>query len=222
MFTKNIIKKSLILILFFIFALFLSGCSTLSYVGNDYVANNNETVKTNEDFLFNTYKKTLDNANVKIGISRTPVPELLALYVKVENLSYELPYVFKVEDLIVKNPEGLVKFITSNNYLSIWQSQEAASMSSMSNMSATITNITGMNANYNDYNQSVAQNSSSQSNKSAFNYLELNGDKILKHSIKTSATISPRKSQYFYFFFEDTEKFPITVTYKTLSYQFKL
>lgn len=219
---KNQIKKIITLTAFTVLAFLLCGCSTLSYVGEDYASNNTETVRTNEDFLFNTYKKTINNANIKMGISKTAVPEILTLYVRVENLSQETPYTFKVEDLHVKSPEKAIQFITSNNYLSIWQTQEASSMSAMGNMTSTITNMTGMNSNYNDYNQSMVQNAAEQTNKSAFTYLETNGNKILKHSIKTATTISPRKSQYFYFFFEDPGSFPITVNYKNLTYQFKL
>ena len=100
-------------------ATFLSGCATLTYVGEDYSQNNLQTVKTTEDLVFNTYKKTTDNANIKIGITKTPVPEILALYVQVENLSYETPYVFKVEDLRLSNAQREIQFISSNNYLSI-------------------------------------------------------------------------------------------------------
>ena len=164
------IKKLKFLIL--ISAMFLlSGCATLTYVGDDYNSNNTQTVKTNEDFIFNVYKKSNENVNVKMGISKTPVPELLALYVQVENLSYETPYIFKVEDIILSNPDKTLQFITSNNYLDIWQNQEASSMAAMSSMGATITNMTGMNANYNEFNQSMVQNSSEQSNKSAFSRL---------------------------------------------------
>lgn len=203
-------------------ALVLSGCATLSYTGEDYSQENIQTVKTQEDFVFNVYKKSTGDINLKLGITRTPVPEILALYVQAENLSYETPYVFKVEDLRVFNPDGELQFITTNNYLSIYQTQEASSMAAMSSMGATFTNMTGMTANYNDYNQSMIQNSSEASNKSVFSRIEEVGSQILKHSIKYSATISPRRSQYYYFFFEDKDKFPISVKYKDLNYQFKL
>ncbi len=217
---KKIKKIKLILLTLMMFL--LSGCATLTYVGDDYNSNNTQTVKTNEDFIFNVYKKTNDNINVKMGISKTPVPEILALYIQIENLSYETPYIFKVEDLSMSNPDKTLQFITSNNYLDIWQNQEASSMAAMSSMGATLTNMTGMNANYNEFNQTMVQNSSEQSNKSAFSRLETIGNQILKHSIKHSATISPRRSQYFYFFFEDLDKYPIIVQYKNLSYQFQL
>ena len=213
---------------FFIFSVLscglvlLSGCSTLSYVGEDYNQENIQTVKTDEDFVFNVYKKTVDNTNVKVGITRTPVPEILALYIQVENLSYETPYIFKVEDLNISNPDRELQFITTSNYLNIYQTQEASSMAAMSSMGATLTNMTGMTSNYNEFNQSMVQNSSEQSNKSVFSKIEQIGNQISKHSIKYSSTVSPRKSQYFYFFFEDLEKFPIYVKYKDLNYQFTL
>ena len=202
--------------------LFISGCSTLDYVGEDYNVSNKQTLKTQEDFVFNVYKKSLSNANVKVGISKTPIMEILALYVQIENLSYETPYVFKVEDLQLSDPSKQLQFITSNNYLSIWQTQESNSMNSMSVMGSTIQNMSGMNSNYNDINQAVIQNSAQQTNESAYNRLEVLGNRILKHSVKYSSTISPRKAQYYYFFFEDPQKYPLTVRYKGLSYQFNL
>ncbi len=218
----KIINNLFTFLILSIISLGLCGCSTLSYVGDDYSQDNIQTVKTDEDFVFNVYKKSLDNANIKIGITRTPVPEILALYIQVENLSYETPYIFKVEDLNISNPDRELQFITTSNYLNIYQTQEASSMAAMSSMGATLTNMTGMTSNYNEFNQSMVQNSSEQSNKSVFSKIEQIGNQISKHSIKYSSTISPRKSQYFYFFFEDLEKFPISINYKNLNYQFTL
>ena len=203
-------------------AVFFSGCATLDYTGDDYSSSNLQTVKTTEDLVFNTYKKTIDNVNVKIGISKTPVPEILALYVQVENLSYDLPYTFKVEDLRLSNNQSYIPFITSNNYLNIYNNQEASSMAAMSSVGASISNMTGMTANMNEFNQSMMQTSAQQSTDTTFSHLERIGNQISKHSIKHSSTISPRKSQYFYFFFEDLDNFPIYVKYRTLSYQFNL
>lgn len=203
-------------------ALLLSGCATLTYSGPDYDANNIQSVKTNEDFVFSVYKKTTNGANIKMGISRTPVPEILALFVQVENLSYETPYVFRVDNLKISNPDEELKFITSANYLNIYQTQESASMAAMSNMGSALSNMTGMMANYNDINQSMVQNQAEQTNKSAYTRIDAISNQISAHSIKTASTIHPRKSQYFYFFFEDLDKFPIKVFYKDLSYEFRL
>ena len=202
--------------------LFVTGCATLDYVGEDYNQNNTQTIKTDEDFVFNVYKKSDKNTNFKIGISKTPVNEILALYVQVENLSYETPYVFRVENLRLYNPDKELQFITSSNYLNIYQAQEASSMTAMSSMGATLSNMTGMTANYETFNQTMMQNSAQQSNQSAYSRLEQIGNQISKHSIKYSSTISPRKSQYFYFFFEDLDSFPVYVNYKNLNYQFTL
>ena len=215
-------KKFLGLFILFCSMIFMSGCSTLDYVGEDYNVSNKQTVKTQEDFVFNVYKKSLSNANVKVGISKTPIMEVLALYVQIENLSYETPYVFKVEDLILSDSSKNLQFITSNNYLSIWQSQESNSMNALSAMGTTIQNMSGMTANYNDVNQTIIQNTAQQTNQSAYNRLDTIGNRILKHSVKYSSTISPRKSQYYYFFFEDSQKYPLTVRYKGLNYQFNL
>ena len=206
----------------FLLSIALFGCSSLDYTGEDYRSENTQTIKTAEDFVFNTYKKTLDEANIKIGISRTPVQEILALYVQVENLSYDKPYTFKVEDLRVYDSQGEIQFITSNNYLSIYQTQEASSMASMATVGANFSNMAGMTANYNEINQGMIQNSAQTSNQDAYTKMEILGNQILKHSIRISSNISPRKAQYFYFFFQNRESSPINVKYKTLNYQFKL
>lgn len=214
--------KSVKFLILFAISLMLFGCASLEYTGEDYKAENSQTVKTNEDFVFSTYKKSLDSVNVKIGISKTPVQEILALYVQIENLNYESPYTFKVEDLRVYDEDGDIQFITSNNYLSIYQTQEASSMSAMSTMGATFQNMSGLTAQYNEINQTNIQNVSQMANDDAFNRMEVLGNGILKHSIRVSSNISPRKTQYFYFFFQDKEKSPIYVKYKGLIYQFKL
>ena len=215
--------KKVVCLAFVMSLAFLScGCATLSYTGDDYSETNLQTIKTSEDFIFNTYKKSIDNANIKIGISKTPVPEILSLYVQIENLSYETPYIFKVEDLRLSNNERELQFITSSNYLNIYNNQEATSMAAMGAMSATLTNMTGMTANMNEFNQSMMQNTAQQSSKSAFSRLEEVGNQISKHSIKHSSTISPRRSQYYYFFFEDLGVFPVNVNYRGLKYQFEL
>lgn len=218
----NLIKTFLLFGFLACTSLILSGCTTLSYTGEDYSQNNIQTIKTTEDLVFNTYKKTLGNINVKMGISKTPVPEVLALYVQIENLSYETPYIFRVEDLHMANDEREMQFITTNNYLNIYNNQEASSLSAMGAMSATLTNMTGMTANMNEFNQSMMQNTTQESNKSTFSRLEKVGEQIARHSIQHSSTISPRRSQYFYFFFEDLDTFPIHVTYKGLKYQFNM
>lgn len=219
---KNLLKIFLSFGFLISGALILSGCATLTYTGEDYSQTNLQTVKTTEDLVFNTYKKTLGNVNVKMGISKTPVPEILALYVQIENLSYETPFVFRVSDLNLSNKDSAIQFITSNNYLNIYNAQEASSMAAMGAMSATLTNMTGMTANMNEMNQSMMQNSAQESNRSAFSRLEQIGEQISKHSIQHSSTISPRRSQYFYFFFENLDNFPVFVEYKTLKYQFNL
>lgn len=214
--------KTINFLILFAVSLMLFGCASLEYTGEDYKAENSQTVKTNEDFTFTTYKKSLDNVNVKIGISKTPVQEILALYVQVENLNYESPYTFKVEDLRVYDEDGDIQFITSNNYLSIYQTQESASMSAMSTMGATFQNMSGLTAQYSEINQSTVQTASQMANNDAFSRMENLGNGILKHSIRVSSSVSPRKAQYFYFFFQDKEKSPIYVKYKNLVYQFKL
>lgn len=216
----NVFKKSL-LALVFTFSFLMCGCTSLNYSGDDYSSANVQEIKTNEEFLFKTYKKTDNNINLKVGISKTQIPEILAIYVQVENLAYETPYIFKVEDLEVYNPDGIVQFISSNNYLNIYQTQEASIMASGSTIGANLANMTNMMSNYTtDFNQTAMQNKSSQISEDTFSRIDTIGQQILKHSIKYSSTISPRKSQYYYFFIEDLDKYPLKIKYKDLIYQF--
>jgi len=202
-------------------ALGLCGCATSSYVGEDYNSSNMQTVKTNEEFMFDVYKKSIDNTNVKIGISKTTIPEILAIYVQIDNLSYETPYIFKVDDLRVYAQDKEVKLISSSSYLNIYQAAEASSMAAMSSIAPTLQNMTGMMTNYNEINQTMIQNANQESSSSAFSKMETIGNQISKHSIKYSSAISPRKSQYYYFFIENTDEPLLTVKYKTLNYQFR-
>lgn len=212
--------KSLKFITLFLLSIILFGCASLEYTGEDSKNVVSKTSKTQEDFVFNTFKKSLDNINVNVGISKTPVQEILVLYVQIENLSYETPYIFRVSDLKVFDSNGEVRFITSNNYLNIYQAQEASSMNSMSVMGATLTNIAGITSNYNEINQTMLQNASQTSSIDTYTKMTNLGNGILQHSIQTSSTINPRKSQYYYFFFQNNEAYPIAVKYKTLNYQF--
>ena len=214
--------KTIKFLAIFLLSMMLFGCSSLEYTGEDYKSENTQTIKTSEDFVFKIYKKSLNNANIKIGISKTSIMEILALYVQVENLSYETPYLFKVEDLRIYDNEGELKFITSNNYLNIYQSQEAQAITSMSTIGSTLTNIAGVTTNYNEINQTMMQNTAQSSNQDTYTKIGDLGNRILKHSIKVSSNISPRKAQYFYFFFENRDEFPINVKYKSLNYQFNL
>lgn len=208
--------------LLFVFSLCLVGCATLSYVGDDYSPENTYTIKTNEEFLFNVYKKTIDNVNVKVGITRTSVAEILAIIVQVENMSYETPYTFKVSDLKVFDPEKEIQFLSTNTYLSVWQTQEASSMSAVGSLGTTISTMTGLNGSYNEYNQAVVQNNNQQNAQTTIKRLDNLGNGISQHTVRSSSVIGPRKSQYYYFFFEDTNNFPIKVNYRDLSYQFNL
>ncbi|MBR1616644.1 hypothetical protein IJ670_00685 [bacterium] len=214
-------KKYILNFILILLATFsLAGCATLSYVGDDDTIQK-QTVKTDEDFVFTVYKKNMDNINVKVGISKSPIIEIMALYIQIENLSYDTPYVFRVEDLELRDSEGRLQFITSDNYLNLYHSQEAAQMSSMSVLAPTIQNMTGMMTNYNEINQSAVQASNQEASKSTFAKMETIGNQILKHSTKVSATIQPRKSRYFYFFFQNEDNYPLTVIYKKLKYLFK-
>ena len=73
-------KHNLIKNLFLTFVLagsmaVLSGCTSLSYVGDDFDSKNSATVQTNELFTFSTYNKTSseENIDMKVGVSKTQI-----------------------------------------------------------------------------------------------------------------------------------------------------
>ena len=81
-------KKPLLAAILSVFslALFLTGCTSLNYVDDDFDETKVSTVQTNEMFNISTYMKTSGNQTVKMGISQTPLEGAMVLFVQIKNL----------------------------------------------------------------------------------------------------------------------------------------
>ena len=82
----------------------LSGCTSLSYVGDDFDSKKSAALQTSELFTFSTYTKTSDEENIdmKLGVAKTPLPDALVVYINVKNNSKAADYVFYLKDLVIK------------------------------------------------------------------------------------------------------------------------
>ena len=83
----NLIKNLFLTTLLAGSMMIFTGCTSLSYVGDDFDSKNSATVQTNELFTFSTYNKTSNEENIamKVGVSKTPLPDALVVYVGVQN-----------------------------------------------------------------------------------------------------------------------------------------
>ena len=119
-------KKPLLAAILSVFslALFLTGCTSLNYVDDDFDETKVSTVQTNEMFNISTYMKTSGNQTVKMGISQTPLEGAMVLFVQIKNNS-DMLYRFNVEDIYVESPIGEISFITPSSYIEAYQNYEA-------------------------------------------------------------------------------------------------
>lgn len=205
-------------------ALALSGCSTLSYVGDDYNAKNSAFIQTDEMFYFSTYNKTStdEDISMRVGVSKTPVPDILATYVQINNNSTTNDYVFYTKDFVISANNAPVELITSSNYLGAYQSSQAGALASMSQASSTIGNIANIANTYQRLNQTspVAESANVSSNDGAYKQISAVVEGISQHTINNAAVIKPKENKFFYIFIKDPAMYPIKVDYKDLTYSF--
>lgn len=223
----NKIKKNVFMLCaLFISALSLTACSNLTYVGEDYDPKNSANILTNESFYFSTYLKRLEEENVsfRIGMSKTPVPEALAIYVQVNNNSPS-EYVFSVKDLEISSANGIrAEIISPSNYLGAYQSSQAGAIASMSQMSGSFNNFATIANNYQHINQATPtmQTGANTDAQNSYKQISTVVEGVTKHMINNSAVIEPNQSKFFYIFISDPDNYPINIKYKGLSYEFML
>ena len=205
-------------------ALALGGCSTLSYVGEDYNAKNSAFIQTDEMFYFSTYNKTSadEDISMRVGISKTPVPDILATYVQINNNSTTNDYVFYTKDFVISANNTPVDLITSSNYLGAYQSSQAGALASMSQATSTIGNIANIANTYQRLNQTspVAESANVSSNDGAYKQISAVVEGISQHTINNAAVIKPKENKFFYIFIKDPGIYPIKIDYKDLTYSF--
>ncbi len=205
-------------------ALALGGCSTLSYVGDDFNAKNAAFIQTDEMFYFSTYNKTStsEDISMRVGVSKTPVPGILATYVQINNNSTTNDYVFYTKDFAISANQTPVELITSSNYLGAYQSSQAGALASMSQASGALNNIANIANTYQRLNQTspVAETTNVSSDDGAYKQISAVVEGISEHTINNAAVVKPRENKFFYIFIKDPGIYPIKVDYKDLTYSF--
>ncbi len=198
--------------------LFLTGCTTLDYIGDDLETTKSSRIQTNEMFSLTTYQKTIDEQLVDIGVSQTTLENALVLYIGIQNNS-DVVYKFDTNDIIVKSPIGDVSFITPGAYIEAYQSYEAMNYANMASSGAMLNSFTTM---HNQYKHTVAnsQRIENQNQNADILNIERTISGIQQHATTTFKYVEPNSKEYFYIFLRKPEEYPLTVQYKTLNYVF--
>lgn len=217
-------KASLVLCALLLSVLALGGCSTLSYVGEDYNAKNTAMIQTDEMFYFSTYNKVspAEDISMRVGISKTPVPDILAAYIQINNNSSTNDYVFYTKDFVMSANDIPVDLISSSNYLGAYQSSQAGALAAMSQASGTLSSIATIANTYQRLNQTspVAEPSNVSTSDGAYKQISAVVEGISKHTINNAAVVRPQENRFFYMFMKDPGIYPIKVDYKDLTYSF--
>lgn len=221
---NNLKKKTLMLSALLISALALGGCSSLTYVGDDYNASNVAGIQTSESFYFSTYNKTSESEEIslRLGVSKTPVTGVLVTYIQINNNSSVNDYVFYMKDFNISANNETVGVISPSNYLGAYQSTQAGAIASMSQSGGAFSSIATIANTYQQLNQnsSTMQTSTTSNNDSAFKQISAVVKGISDHTINTAAVIKPKENKFFYIFIQDPQVYPIKIDYKDLTYSF--
>ncbi len=220
---NKIVKLPMLLIALFFIALSTTGCSSLSYVGEDFNENNVSSVQTNEEFYFSTYNKTSADGkfDLKIGTSKTPLPEVLAIYFELNNNSQD-EIIIDREAIKISSNDKPVMSISTSNYISAYQSSQSGQIAALSQSAGAMGNIANMMNNYQQTNMQrdpALMNSQITDGDSSFREAADVSRGIVNHTIKNIAIVKGLEKRYFYLFIKDPQG-PIQIDYKDLSYTF--
>ena len=200
-------------------ALFLTGCTSLNYVDEDYDETKAANIQTGEMFNISTYEKTSGNQTVKMGFSQTPHEGAMVLYIQIKNNS-DMLYRFNVEDLYVESPIGEISFITPASYLEAYQNYEAQNYVGLMAAGTQLNSFANIQ---NPYRQTLTQPQTAMENQNKtpeLKQLEQTIAGIQKHTTTTTGYINPYSEEYYYIFIRKPDEYPITVKYKDLTYKF--
>lgn len=201
----------------------LSGCTSLSYVGDDFDSKNSANIQTSELFTFSTYTKTLeeDDINMKLGVAKTPLPDALVVYVNIKNNSTAADYVFYLKDLVIKAGNETLKPISPSSYLNAYQSYETGTYNGLSNIAPTLGAFADIQNAYQNVNNIVNSASAKNTvNNAATSQIGAIAKGISSHTISSAGVIKAGGSDFFYIFLKDPGYLPIDITYKNLEYSF--
>lgn len=219
----NLTKNLFLTCLLFGAMLVLSGCTSLSYVGDDYNIKNASTVQTNELFTFSAYTKTsaAEDIDMQLGVAKTPLPDALVVYVNIKNKNTMADYVFYMKDFVIKAGNETLSAIPPSSYLNAYQSYETGTYNGLSNIAPTLGAFADIHNAYqninNTTNTAAAKSASSNAVTSQISSI---ASGISNHTITSASVVKAGGSDFFYIFLKDPMFLPIDITYKDLKYSF--
>lgn len=200
-------------------ALVLCGCSALQYSGDDFDKIKQSSVTTNESFYFKTYEKQVNTAvTMKVGVAKSQISDVLAVYIGVQN-NGDYPYNFNTEDVYVRLGGKTAKIVKSSDYVTWYQEQEQALIAASSGLAPTLNSV----ANFaNHYQSDTRQIAMAENNDMELSLKQISAvaEGIETHALRSIAQIPSGEKKYFYLFIEDTELYPVEITYQNLKYTF--
>ena len=202
--------------------LFLTGCTTLNYVNDDFDTVKSSNIQTSENFnLIAVEKTTSGNITVKAGVSETVLEGALVLYLSIKN-NTDSTFKFDTSDVIVTSPIGEVTFISPSSYIEAYQNYETSNYAGMMNAGAALGGFANIK---NQYRQTVSNPDNNRTieergGNSDLAAIERTISGIQKHSLTTYKFIKPGYEEYYYIFLRKPEEYPVVVKYKELTYKF--
>ena len=198
--------------------LFLTGCTTLDYIGDDLETTKSSRIQTNELFSLSTYQKSIGEQSISVGISQTPLDGVMVLYFGIQNNS-DVTYKFDVEDIKATSGYEGITFISPVSYIEAYQNFEAANYASMASAGAMLNNFTAMQQQYRNT-MTPTQRIENNTQNTDLMSIQQTISGIQKHAITTFKYIEPNSKDYFYLFLRKPDEYPITIEYKNLTYKF--
>ncbi len=215
---RNLIKTFLAL---FAAAIVSTGCTTVSYIGDDYDALKTKAIQTNEGFYILTYAKTSTDQNIdmKTGVTQTPVQNVLGVYVEITNKN-AINYITYLKDFDIRLNSKTAEVITPSMYINAYQSDQTGVYASSQALAPTLSNIAKISNNFQPQDQQRAVIMANAENTLSKQINDV-VDSISKHSITTAKVIGAGEKEYFYIFVKgDEDDMPLTLNYKDLNYTF--
>ncbi len=200
-------------------ALLLCGCSTLDYSGEDFNKSNSQTITTKETFYFSTYTKQTSEggAKISVGISKSQVQEILAVYLGVDNTQGAGAIPVSYSDVKVWAADSPADFITPANYIAVYKGEQSDLIMGAQAMAPTITNMANIANNYYNTGQNPILRDQNASNAS-LRQLDDTITGIREHSITSTSLVKAGEKKYYYIFVKDDDRYPIKIQYKGLEW----
>lgn len=200
-------------------ALVLCGCSALQYSGDDFDKIRQSNVTTSESFYFKTYEKQVNTAvAMKVGVAKSQISDVLAVYIGVQN-NGDYPYNFNADDVYVRLGGKTAKVVKPSDYVTWYQEQEQALIAASSGLAPTLNSFANI---ANHYQSDTRQIAMAENNDMELSLKQISAvaEGIEAHALRATTQIPSGEKKYFYLFIEDTELYPVEITYQNLKYTF--